>query len=58
MEIDVNSVVLSARVYASLRERFFIGNHAGDAATGHLAFGRSLHHTSLEIPWQREFLVG
>ena len=26
MEIDVNSVVLATRVYAALRERFFIGN--------------------------------
>jgi len=32
MEIDVNSVVLATRVYATLRERFFIGNAPGDSA--------------------------
>ena len=32
MEIDVNSAVLATRVYAALRERFFIGNKSGDAA--------------------------
>lgn len=32
MEIDVNSVVLGMRVYAALRERFFIGNTPGDSA--------------------------
>jgi hypothetical protein len=32
MEIDVNSVVLAARVYAALRERFFIGNTPRDSA--------------------------
>jgi hypothetical protein len=32
MEIDINSVVLATRVYAALRERFFIGNARRDAA--------------------------
>ena len=32
MEIDVNSVVLATRVYAALRERFFIVNAATDSA--------------------------
>ena len=32
MEVDVNSVVLAARLYASLRESFFIGNRSGDHA--------------------------
>lgn len=32
MEIDVNSVVVATRVYAALRERFFIGNAPGDSA--------------------------
>ena len=32
MEIDVNSVVLATRVYAALRERFFIGNAPRDSA--------------------------
>ena len=32
MEIDVNSVVLSLRIYAALRNRFFIGNAPGDSA--------------------------
>ena len=32
MKIDVNSVVLAARVYAALRERFFIGNAPGNSA--------------------------
>jgi len=32
MEIDINSVVLAARVYASLRERFFVGNARRDSA--------------------------
>ena len=32
MTIDVNSVVLAARVYAALRERFFIGNTPGNWA--------------------------
>ena len=32
MKIDVNSVVLAARVYAALRERFFIGNAPGTSA--------------------------
>jgi len=31
MEIDVNSVILATRVYAALRERFFIGNAAEGA---------------------------
>lgn len=30
MEIDVNSAVLATRVYAALRERFFLGNTCGD----------------------------
>ena len=30
MEIDVKSVILSTRVYAALRERFFIGHAAAD----------------------------
>jgi hypothetical protein len=30
VEIDVNSVVLSARVYAALRKRFFIAELPGD----------------------------
>jgi hypothetical protein len=29
MEIDVNSVVLSARIYAALRARFFIADAPG-----------------------------
>ena len=32
MEVDVNSVVLAARVYAALRERFFITANSGDPA--------------------------
>ena len=32
MEIDVNSVILATRVYAALRERYFVGNSAGDRA--------------------------
>jgi len=32
MQIDVNSVILSTRVYAALRERFFIGHAAADTA--------------------------
>jgi hypothetical protein len=32
MEIDVNSAVLATRVYAALRERFFVVNKSGDAA--------------------------
>jgi len=32
MEIDVNSVVLATRVYAGLRERFFIANASGHSA--------------------------
>ena len=32
MEVDVNSVVLAARLYASLRERFFVANGQGDQA--------------------------
>jgi hypothetical protein len=32
MEIDVNSTVLATRVYAALRERFFVGHASGDAA--------------------------
>jgi hypothetical protein len=32
MEIDVNSVVLGMRVYAALRERFFIASAPGDSA--------------------------
>jgi hypothetical protein len=32
MEIDVNSVVLGMRIYAALRERFFIGNAPGNSA--------------------------
>jgi hypothetical protein len=32
MDIDVNSVVLATRVYAALRERFFIGNASRDSA--------------------------
>jgi len=32
MKIDVNSVVLAARVYAALRERFLIGNAPGTSA--------------------------
>jgi len=36
MEIDVNSVILAMRVYAALRERFFIGTAPGvsDEADG------------------------
>jgi hypothetical protein len=30
MEIDVNSMVLATRVYAALRERFFVGHASGD----------------------------
>jgi len=32
MEIDVNSVVLATRIYARLRERFFVANAPGDSA--------------------------
>ena len=32
MTIDVNSVVLAARVYAALRERFFIGTAPRNSA--------------------------
>jgi len=32
MEIDINSVILATRVYAVLRERFFMGNAPGDSA--------------------------
>jgi hypothetical protein len=32
MEIDVNSVVLARRVYAALRQHFFIGNAPRDSA--------------------------
>lgn len=32
MKIDINSVVLAARVYAALRERFFIGNAPRNSA--------------------------
>ena len=32
MEIDVNSVVLAARVYAALSGRFFLANASGDKA--------------------------
>jgi len=32
MEIDINSVILATRVYAALRERFFMGNAPGDSA--------------------------
>jgi hypothetical protein len=30
MEVDVNTVVLAARVYVALRERFFIADVCGD----------------------------
>ena len=32
MDIDVNTVVLAARVYAGLRERFFIADVCADKA--------------------------
>jgi hypothetical protein len=32
MEIDVNSVILATRVYAALRERFFIGDSPSNSA--------------------------
>jgi hypothetical protein len=32
MEVDVNTVVLAARVYAALRERFFIADVCGGKA--------------------------
>ena len=32
MEIDVNSMVLATRVYAAVRERFFVGHASGDTA--------------------------
>ncbi len=32
MEIDLNSSVLATRLYAALRERFFVGNKSGDTA--------------------------
>jgi hypothetical protein len=32
MEIEVNSFVLATRVYAALRERFFVGHACGDTA--------------------------
>ena len=32
MQIDVNSIILATRVYAALRERYFVGNAAGEAA--------------------------
>lgn len=32
MEVEVNTIVLAARVYAALRERFFIAGHCGDKA--------------------------
>ena len=32
MEIEVNSFVLATRVYAALRERFFVGHASGDTA--------------------------
>jgi hypothetical protein len=32
MEVNVNTVVLAARVYAALRERFFIADACGDSA--------------------------
>ncbi len=32
MELDVNSLVLATRVYAALRERFFVGHASGDTA--------------------------
>ncbi len=32
MEIEVNSLVLATRIYAALRERFFVGHASGDTA--------------------------
>ena len=32
MQIDVNSIVLAARVYAALHERFFVANASGETA--------------------------
>ncbi len=32
MEIDMNTAVLASRVYATLREHFFVGNAPGDKA--------------------------
>jgi hypothetical protein len=32
MEVEVNSVVLAARIYSAVREKFFICNGAGDQA--------------------------
>jgi hypothetical protein len=32
MEVDVNTVVLAARVYTALRERFFIADVCGNTA--------------------------
>jgi hypothetical protein len=30
MDVDINTAVLASRVYASLRERFFVGQQPGD----------------------------
>jgi hypothetical protein len=34
MEIDVNSTILATRIYAAVRERFFLGNACGDRSEG------------------------
>jgi hypothetical protein len=31
MDVDINTAVLASRIYATLRERFFVGNRPGDA---------------------------
>jgi hypothetical protein len=30
MDVDINTAVLASRVYAALREQFFIGKRSGD----------------------------
>lgn len=30
MDVDINTAVLASRIYASLRERFFVGSRACD----------------------------
>ena len=30
MDLDINTAVLASRVYAELREQFFVGRRAGD----------------------------
>jgi hypothetical protein len=30
MDVDINTAVLASRIYATLRERFFVGSRPGD----------------------------